>query len=451
MLRRNRSIWVAVVPAVLVSGAAQATTHNLGNGDSFAIDQPRVAVQFEYPAVGPTQSWPEDPGTGFTMILDTGASGYLLAQGAHQDLFGDLLPAYPIAGPYAEQGVGGFEEVDVTFAMKGTTSAFLGIDDILGGGGGTPPGGVGTVTNNDVRAVAAPGLNIGSFDGIVGMPAMSGNAVVIDLSAMVGGSFGIDYIHVGFTDDVATHLSGQPANTAVHTFNFGKFPIDPATGQIDDGPLPSAEDLPVLGGVGVHAGGNSASGNFLFDTGAQISMISREKAIALGIDPDDPNHEFITVGGVGGEIDVPLVQLDKLTLDTAGGTDTLEFDNIAVGIIDIPGLPLDGILGFNAFTTGYLPLILEALNGDVPTEKGAFLEMVLDFSDNDQWQMHLVRNTVYEEIELGPGDDPSDFPGGTGLDNLTLFAWPAFSLVVPEPGSLALIGLGAMTLLRRRR
>lgn len=462
---RHLSFRMAIAVLLLAgAGLAHADVFDLGTGDSFAIDQPRVTVQFGYPSASPTQFFPD--GYGFTMILDTGASGYLLAAGAHQDLFGEPLPPYPIAGNYFEQGVGGFEPVQVTHPMQATISAFLGLEDILGSGG-TPPGGVGTVIDPDARAVAAPLLNIGSFDGIIGMPAMANNAVVIDLAAMSSGEFGFDYIHAGFTGNVDGYLTPPPANAAVHTFNFSKFVVDASLGQDGgDGPLPSTQNLPVLGGVGLTSGGlTSNNGSFLFDTGAQITMISREKALALGIDPDAA-QEFITVGGVGGEIEVPLVKLDTITLNTANGIDSLVLHDIAVGIIDIPGLPVDGILGFNAFTTGYLPLVLAGLGveigGVTSGAHGAFLEMVLDFIDetddgiDDPWQMRLVRNTDYVPLTLEEEDlDPQAlvvFPGGTGLNGLTLFAWPGVAVnEIPEPATGLLLAFVGVAVMPRRR
>lgn len=454
----------------------------LGLIDSLSIDQPRVAASFLDPLT--LDRYPTTEGSGFTMLLDTGASGYLLAAGAHQDFLGWLdgsagTLAYPIAGQYAEQGVGGFEFMDVTEPIDATISTYLGLSGVLedlgGGGGATPPGDIPTYQRTGVQALAAPNLNIGSFDGIIGMPGMNHTGVVINMSAITGASMDtgtgdpvdmFDYIHVGFTNDMSSQLANH-ADKPVHTFAFEKFSFDHTSGQVgDDGPIPTHDDLPLLSGVGVGHGEAYTQGTYLFDTGAQLSMISGDVARSLGIDPDDASHETLLVGGVGGQVEIPIVLLDRFTLDTAmggdGQFDRLAFDDVVVGIIDIPGLPVDGILGFNAFTTGYLNPILAALTGDESygdaDADGAFLEMMLDFTGDD-WMMHLVENEDYVPTELVVEDlDDMDalslpFFGqdaslGTGLENMALFGWPAFT--VPEPGTMLLVAGGALVLLRRR-
>ncbi|MEX2388397.1 MAG: aspartyl protease family protein [Phycisphaeraceae bacterium] len=481
------SVVLIGVGSVTWTAAARAdepeNVFELGLIDSLSIDQPRVAAGFLDPLT--LDRYPTTDGSGFTMLLDTGASGYLLAMGAHQDYLGWLdgsagALTYPIAGQYAEQGVGGFELMDITTPMDATISSYLGmsgvLDDLgLGGGSGTQPGNIATFDRPGVQALVAPNLNIGSFDGIIGMPGMNGTGVIINMSSITGASMdtGIgdsvdmfDYIHVGFTDNMPNRLASH-ADKPVHSFEFERFSFDHTSGQIgDDGPIPTHDDLPLLSGVGVGHGEAYTQGTYLFDTGAQLSMISGDVARSLGIDPDDASHETLLVGGVGGEVEIPIVLLDRFTLDTAmggdGQFDRLAFDDVVVGIIDIPGLPVDGILGFNAFTTGYLNPILAALSGD-PTygdadADGAFLEMMLDFTD-EQWAMHLVENENYTPTSLVVEDLDDmnalslpffgqDASLGTGLDNMALFGWPAFT--VPEPGTMVLVAGGALVLLRRR-
>jgi hypothetical protein len=489
------------------------TTIEMGMVDGLAIDQPRVAVSFLGPVTG--NRYPEDVGSGFTMLLDTGASGYLLAKGAHFDLFGSIFGGgdgelvYPIAGQYDEQGVGGFERMNVSTPINATVSSFFGISDVLGDLFGTPEGGgsgsagtgnVPTIEREGIKALLAPTLDIGSYDGIIGMPGMVGHAVVINLAAMTGaqvdmGMFGsldlFDYIHVGYaTEQHVTDRLAAFDPVDVFSFDFSRFTFDHAMGQVGpDGPIPNHEDLPLLSGVGMGSGDAFHQGTYLFDTGAQISMISSDVARALGMNPYDPDHETLVVGGVGGQLEIPIVLVPTFTLDTRpddhGDITRLAFDNIVVGIIDIPGLPVDGILGFNPFTTGYLAPILAALGGEQSNllgAKGAFLELVFDFTDDDAWQMHAVRNAAYtghnpfvigglDDLDglsllendefaaivgllalLDPNFDPDNvnLSLGTGLDGLALFAWPA-GLVIPEPTTATLLAAGTGLLLWRRR
>ncbi|MEM6690804.1 MAG: hypothetical protein AAF664_15325, partial [Planctomycetota bacterium] len=219
---------------------AQAT-RDLGRADGFAIDQPRVVVRFDRP--DNSQAFPSDPSGGFTFIADTGASGVLLAAGAHSDLFGLSNINYPIAGTYLEQGVAGFEPVDVTEPLDTTVSAFGGLDSILGTGGTSSlPGDVTTFQLPGIAGLDAPALNLGGFDGIIGMPALADRTTVVDLQTISGGSptpgstsFGFDLIHVGFTDN-SSGLT-LPAGTQ-HDFSFSKFLINPEAGQVGpDGPI----------------------------------------------------------------------------------------------------------------------------------------------------------------------------------------------------------------------
>ncbi|MEM6393114.1 MAG: retropepsin-like aspartic protease [Planctomycetota bacterium] len=467
----------AAAPLLIVPSLYAQATRDLGRADGFAIDQPRVVVRFDTPddAPGSPQNFPDDPTGGFTFIADTGASGVLLAAGAHNDLFSLGTINYPIAGTYLEQGVAGFEPVDVTEPLDTTVSAFGGLDAILGGPGGALPGDVTTFQLPNIAGLDAPNLNLGGFDGIIGMPALADRTTVVDLQTISGGSFGFDLIRVGFTDD-ASGLT-LPTGTQ-HEFSFSKFLIQPEAGQVGpDGPIPSSEDLPLLGGIGVGNGDTNNDGlidnldtattptakPFLFDTGAQLTLISSQVAIDLGIDPNDPTLETLEVAGVGGTTEIPVALVDRfsITADSTDGSagDTLLFRQVPVGIIDIPGLDVDGILGFNFFTTGYLDALLAGLaDPDDPDAAvdGAFLQMLLNFENPDNWGMTLIENDAYvpgDTIEgLGELALPF-FPGGTGLSNQALLSWPGVlgASTIPEPATALALLAAAPLLIRRRR
>lgn len=431
---------------------AAAVDIDFGLGDSIAIDQPRVTAAFVNEST--LQRYPGELGSGFTMLLDTGASSFLLAQGAHTDFFSTF--SYAIEGPYLEQGVGGFEPVDITAAHTATISSFAGTLDLSGG---TPsvPGDVGTFDLTGAKMITAPSLNIGSFNGIIGMPAMSGRATIMEMATISGAGTGgsdlldnIGQVGVGFTDTVPT----GPVPNGTHSFTFSRFNVDASAGQVgDDGPIPITEDLPLLGGIdfsltpavnspdpALTTTTTSTNNTLLFDTGAQLSMISRGVAEELGIDVDAIT-DFLEVGGVGGTAEVPITQVSTFEFNTNEGN-TLVFHDIAVGIIDIPGLDVDGILGFNLFTTGYLDPILAAL-GDTnvdaePGDRGAFLDMLLDFTDkddgnaDDDWQMFLTQNPDFATNtgDVGGVDGLPPF-FGTGLEQ-TLLAFPGFPVAELE-------------------
>jgi hypothetical protein len=86
---------------------------------------------------------------------------------------------------------------------------------------------------------------------------------------------------------------------------------------------------------------------FLFDTGAQLSVVSTDLAIQLGLDLANPETS-ITVQGVAGEEDVPGYTIDSLVVPTADGTIT--FTNVPVYVLDVAP-DIQGILGMNLFNT----------------------------------------------------------------------------------------------------
>ncbi len=94
---------------------------------------------------------------------------------------------------------------------------------------------------------------------------------------------------------------------------------------------------------------------FLFDTGADLTVVSEITAARLGFDPILDTPDFILeVEGSGGVSDgVPGFYIDELNIDTVGGTFTLH--NVPIAVLDVtnpndPGNVIDGILGMHLFT-----------------------------------------------------------------------------------------------------
>ena len=93
---------------------------------------------------------------------------------------------------------------------------------------------------------------------------------------------------------------------------------------------------------------------FLFDTGADMTVVSQVMAARLGFDPvlDAPDF-VIEVEGSGGVSDgVPGFYLDELNIDTVGGSFTMQ--NVPIAVLDVanpndPGNVIDGILGMHLF------------------------------------------------------------------------------------------------------
>jgi hypothetical protein len=112
---------------------------------------------------------------------------------------------------------------------------------------------------------------------------------------------------------------------------------------------------------------------FLFDTGAQLSVISTAEATALGLDLLAP--EFTTsVQGAGGVVaDLPGYVLDELRIPTLEGG-FLVFRDAPVYVLDVAPM-LDGILGMNLFNNAaeFLYDAFDPVNGR-PTLQVTFFE-----------------------------------------------------------------------------
>lgn len=96
---------------------------------------------------------------------------------------------------------------------------------------------------------------------------------------------------------------------------------------------------------------NGAPVRFVFDTGAEITVLPSSFAARFGVTPSD--GIFITVGGIGGSLDVPLVEADV-------SVGSAEVKNLEATLNDTP-VPNTGLLGGN-FLSDYKVDIKYATN-----------------------------------------------------------------------------------------
>ncbi|QNN21531.1 hypothetical protein HED60_04330 [Planctomycetales bacterium ZRK34] len=367
----------------LSSAAAVAVPSiDFGVMDGLALDQPRVLFSLEDPAnpgviVGPDEFFN-------TAALDTGADSVLLSSFAYFDF--DTLGSDPnryelehrtdgSVVQYEQVGVAGSELFDLTIPYN---LAYVG-----------PQGGA-TVQLDAVRVTGSPTSELSDLAGIVGMPAMVGRVVTWDLTPM--SSF--DLISGTFTQT-------RPAETG-HSYhiNLDRLATE-ASGQIEpDDPLPVLADLPLVPNVITGYNSEASSGAYLLDTGATTTLITSETALSIGIDPETDAIDFLPVGGIGGEATLPVVHIDTITLPTAEGVNMV-FHDIDAAVLDVEGLEVAGILGFNAFTTGYLAALGSS-------DTGVFHNVIVDFTNPDQWVMRL---------DVNPDDDIVNDPAITGDAN----------------------------------
>lgn len=104
----------------------------------------------------------------------------------------------------------------------------------------------------------------------------------------------------------------------------------------------------------INNGHNQQDKALLFDTGADLTVISEQMAVRLGFDPvlDTPDFVLQVEGSGGVQGGVPGFYLDELNIDTIGGGFTLT--NVPVAVLDVtnpnnPGNIIDGIVGTNLF------------------------------------------------------------------------------------------------------
>ena len=197
------------------------------------------------------------------------------------------------------------------------------------------------------------------------------------------------------------------------------------------------------------ATGTVSNQTFLFDTGAQLSIISTAIAAQLGLTEADgtpivtPFDSIQVQGASGTTPSLPGYILDTLTVPRIGGG-FVEFTDVPVYVLDI-GSGLDGILGMNLF------------NG-----ADSFLYDPYDLTMGPH-----VSVTFLDDRTLGSVTDESGIfavlgDPGVGLTTELILAalgtrfgiaQPVFPGItsVPEPSTLTLGLISVVALIRRRR
>ncbi len=108
--------------------------------------------------------------------------------------------------------------------------------------------------------------------------------------------------------------------------------------------------------VDMHHGAQALNDTeFLFDTGADLTVVSQLTAVRLGFDPvlDTPDFVLEVEGSGGISSGIPGFYVDTLTIDAVGGSFTKQ--RVPLAVLDVtnpndPGNIIDGILGMHLFT-----------------------------------------------------------------------------------------------------
>ena len=274
---------------------------DLGTSDNVAWDQPRVAVELLTDAAGNGSVGP----TIFnTWLLDTGANSTMAFATAVDDM-DDLPHVYQTVGKFEEFGVAGAQVFDISAPYR---------FDYAGSNGERN-----TLLDTSILSDANNDISILGPWGIVGMSAMVDRVTTFD--------FGV------WTDiDSSICTWDSTSATKCHADNGNRYSVavdnritwTPEEQIIEGTQPPVWADVPFLTAIAVH-NNMAAGGNFLYDSGAQMSVLSTLMAKEIGLDSNgdgtlnemDANFaRYEVVGGIGGTIAAPVFLFDEIRVPT---------------------------------------------------------------------------------------------------------------------------------------
>lgn len=373
---RGRSFLVSLLAAGAIcwtsTGLDAAPEHILlGPSDGYALDQPRVSFEvFDNGlSLGPTLT--------NTLLLDTGAERILVVSIAAEELLDNGLVT---EGTVSEQGIGGDFEYDITapyLLYYRDTDTLWSLDG--------------------ARMLVNANNNFGGFDGILGMPGMVGKVLTMDFS--VWAEFGL-YMGVTLGPDL------PPGDG--HRYSVEIWPAEFSFPTPGDPIYPTTSPIPFLKGIASH-GGTKFEGDFVLDTGAQVTFISLEVALALGLDQngngsvEDEAVDFVPIVGAAGEVLVPILLIDEFILPTEEQVD-LVWNDVYVLVLDVHP-DIDGVLGMDLLTSGWFNALFEyGWNGYIQ-------QIRLDFRGfpTMRGKMYFDLTADYDTVStLDPADSDSD-------------------------------------------
>ncbi|MBX9790620.1 MAG: aspartyl protease family protein [Pirellulales bacterium] len=361
---------LSVCLLVLIAQASAADRFIEIGTPSLALDQPRVAVEVVTTKAGHDISL--GPEFSNTFLLDTGSSTVMAVGSAVAEL---LFNGYQTVATYDEQGVAGTTPMDVSAPYRLDFAGTNGQRESL----------------DNVRLLSTQALNLGGFDGIVGMPAMLNRVITLDMS--VWSDLRDFFMGVDFPDA----LPASDGHRYSVPLSMVTFPLDGQRAASD--PLPTSVPLPFVP-VTMWSAGHSINAQFILDTGAQLSIISTAVAKALQLDLNNPLFE-IDVGGIGGTVTAPVVATDALALH-AGGVD-LVWQHTDVVVADVHPL-IAGVLGMDFLSSDWLEHVFFGEPAD-----GAVQKVHLDFSNGAS-----LSGTMH--LELTPQNDHQHVVGDANGD-----------------------------------
>lgn len=414
------------------------------------ISQPRADFIVTDPLNGNAPILGVDPLTGlsgpalFSAFVDTGASGFAIsalhisADPDIRDAVAQLnLTAVDFLGPYTEIGVGGEETGDVARP--------LGIHMIDGqsGSGMEQPASAFT-SYGDFKFWVRREVGTGEANEFLGYDPINlvGMPVIRQRRMWMTAPF-LDFATFESAEVQTTLLApgaAEPATNATIRLRLQSFVGPLPAGEV----RPDVTDNPLVRDITVsQPGGTPQTGEWLFDTGAQSTILSFRVARACGLIPSSYSTlaEFMAdytgpttqIGGIGTPLTVPLMTADRISVPTAEGF-TLSWRDVTVIIADVA--TLDGVFGMNLLVPAVTPDPLDPLGSLFDISPIGVGDLVFDATNALAPELRLeipsasFTYAAWRETRFDTAGAASEAisgtladPDGDGADNLSEFAF----------------------------